>query len=191
MFLQNSNLNCKLQLKLYYLKLWFEFVFKGKHLIKCYFCCFYSKPWASQWGWYIKPYYGKIDFSAIYETLIYWCGLGCSRPFPALANGWVSCGDDQLHFHNGHVLHYTCERNFASSNNPLICICDTTTDPNNPVWNCGATNFATTCRKSKLYGWYNIKFIHTAINFKFYLTKTFKLDVHLAILLFFLKLWKR
>ena len=41
-----------------------------------------------------------------------------------------------------------CATNFDSTDE-LICICDTTSDPDSSVWDCGGVNFTTTCRRSK------------------------------------------
>jgi len=49
---------------------------------------------------------------------------------------------------NGHQLTYVCDANFASANNPIMCTCDTVTNPLVPVWNCPLA-LATTCLRSE------------------------------------------
>ena len=72
----------------------------------------------------------------------------CPKTYPRLENGWLTCGDDRIRHSEGDELDYECAAGFVSPDIPLHCICDESTDPDNPAWNCGGVDFATTCQKS-------------------------------------------
>ena len=72
----------------------------------------------------------------------------CPPDVPLLVNGVLASGGCSSDVFGGHVLTYMCATNFDSTDD-LICICDTTTDPDSSVWDCGDVNFTTTCRRSK------------------------------------------
>ena len=76
------------------------------------------------------------------------CALVCPSATPGITNGVVLSGDGAPFF-NGEVVSYKCNLNFDSTDAPLSCTCDITSDPNVPAWDCGGANFATTCRRSK------------------------------------------
>jgi len=62
-----------------------------------------------------------------------------------LNGGMPTAGTGDPYFNN-HVLEYTCNTGFASTDAPLTCTCNTAGAT--PAWSCSAT-FTTTCRSSK------------------------------------------
>ena len=80
--------------------------------------------------------------------MIYFYIAVCPKTFPRLANGWLTCGDDQKRHNDGDELEYECASGFVSSDIPLRCSCDESTDVDNPAWNCGGVDFKTTCQIS-------------------------------------------
>ena len=51
------------------------------------------------------------------------------------------------------MLNYTCNEDFIPADNRSIeCVCDTTTDPNNPSWACSSGDLAGACRRESVPG---------------------------------------
>jgi len=61
----------------------------------------------------------------------------------------VTSGNTGGPYFSGAILAYMCNTNFDSTNNPLMCMCDTTGTV--PAWDCSDVNFSTTCRRSGYY----------------------------------------
>ena len=79
--------------------------------------------------------------------------LVCPLPLPSYDNAEIFFGEDQAIYFDNHVLNYTCNKNFVPANNRSIeCICDTTTDPNNPSWECSSGDLAGACRRESVTG---------------------------------------
>ena len=86
------------------------------------------------------------------QMIIYFEFAVCPKIYPRLANGWLTCGDDRKRHNKGDELEYECAAGFVSSDVPLRCICDESfPDNDNPAWNCGGVDFATTCKISMCY----------------------------------------
>jgi len=67
--------------------------------------------------------------------------------------GMPTSGIGEPYF-NGHALEYTCDTGFESTENPIMCTCDTIILP--PQWDC-STTLTMTCRRSE-YRSINVKF---------------------------------
>ena len=75
--------------------------------------------------------------------------LVCPAALPVYDNAAITAGGGAAAYFNNHMLTYMCNQNFATTAPGIMCTCDTTTDPDNPSWNC-PLDFATTCLRSKL-----------------------------------------
>jgi len=78
----------------------------------------------------------------------------CPATLPEYNNGVLSSGGGQNQYLPGHMLTYMCNANFGSTSNPLMCVCDGITDPNNPQWVCAPADLVNTCRRGKNSGFY-------------------------------------
>jgi len=76
--------------------------------------------------------------------------LECSTTLPTYENAMLFSGGRQTNYFNSHELTYMCDTNFASEINPIMCTCDTTTNPNNPMWDCSLP-LDSICLRSKFY----------------------------------------
>jgi len=84
------------------------------------------------------------------------CISACSSTLPMLMNGMLTSGETGGPYFSGAMLAYMCETNFDSTDNPLLCMCNTVGAT--PMWNCGGVDFDTTCQRREYHSnvWLNI-----------------------------------
>ena len=81
------------------------------------------------------------------SNVVFVCSA-CSTTLPDLPNGIVVSGNTGGPYFDGHVINYMCSTDFATTNAPISCTCDVTTDPNNPAWSCSPMFTTPICRRS-------------------------------------------